>query len=319
MQTHRIELSVPSAFITPWQADTLFGHLCWMAERHDGFSNFTGAQGLIDLFRGGEPPFILSDGFPAGLLPAPLTLKNRYQPEAAEVLNRDSYTRLKEAKKREYLALPQFQSFLRGETPDLTSEGKGFLPAVTLHNQINRFTNTTGDQGNLFELDGWFAPEGGVHIYAKISPGFADDLKRLFDLFVQGGFGAKKSTGKGACSLTGFAESTDLEIAGSQVQPANGFVTLSHFVPAQNDPTDGAYKTRIKYGKLGEENTFCGNPFKKPFIAIRPGAVFRTPSVRPWYGRLLEGIACASHMQDIVQYAFAFAVPVRLSDESTSS
>lgn len=45
------------------------------------------------------------------------------------------------------------------------------------------------------------------------------------------------------------------------------FVTLSLFVPAQKDPTECAYKTMVKYGKLGERKTFCGNPFKKPLIS----------------------------------------------------
>lgn len=307
MQTYRIDLAVPSGFITPWQADTLFGHLCWVAERHDGFQNFRGAAGLIDLFRSGVPPFVLSDGFPAGLLPAPLTLKRLYHPESVEDLDSGRYALLKQAKKRQYLTLSQFQAFQENAMPDLTEESKGFIPAVTLHNQISRFTNTTGEQGNLFELDEWFAPQGGIQIYAKVNAGFADDLKRLLELFAQGGYGAKKTTGKGACSITGFSPSSDLELNGPN-KAANGFVTLSHFVPAKDDPTEGAYKTRIKYGKLGEERTFCGNPFKKPFIMIRPGAVFRASPVRSWYGRLLENIACADHQNEVVQYAYAFAV-----------
>jgi CRISPR-associated protein Csm4 len=311
MQTYRIDLEVPSGFVSPWQADTLFGHLCWVAERHDRFHNFRGAIGLIDLFRSGKPPFILSDGFPSGLLPAPLTLKHLYQPKKSEELDRSRYTALKRAKKREYLTIAQFQAFQKGETPDLTEEPQGFIPSVTLHNQINRFTNTTGDQGNLFELDEWFAPQSEVQIYAKVSSGFADDLKRLFDILTQGGFGAKKSTGKGGCTLSSFVPDTDLERE-DIAQPANGFVTISHFVPAQDDPIVGTYKTRIKYGKLGEERTFCGNPFKKPFIMMRPGAVFQTTTVRPWYGRLLENIAYAEHQADVVQYAYAFAVPVLL-------
>lgn len=313
MQTYRIDLAISSGFITPWQADTLFGHLCWVAERHDGFHSFKGAAGLIDLFRSGEPPFILSDGFPSGLLPAPLTLKNLYHPQSPDELDSNRYALLKQAKKRNYLTIAQFQTFQCGEVPDLTMEAKGFALSVTLHNQINRFTNTTGEQGNLFERDEWFSPNGGVQIYAKISDGFTDDMKRLFDLFTQGGFGAKNSTGKGACALTGFAPCTDLDMNSRQpAQTANGFVTLSHFVPAQNDPTDGSYKTNIKYGKLGAEKTFCGNPFKKPFIRIRPGAVFRTPTVRHWYGRLIENIAYAEHQNEVVQYAYAFAVPVMM-------
>jgi CRISPR-associated protein Csm4 len=83
---------------------------------------------------------------------------------------------------------------------------------------------------------------------------------------------------------------------------------LSHFVPAKNDPTNGAYKTMVKYGKLGEEKTFCGNPFKKPLIVLKPGAVFKTQIMKPFYGRLLEKIAFADPA--MVQYGYAFPVPI---------
>ncbi|MBI4766071.1 MAG: hypothetical protein HY787_15980 [Deltaproteobacteria bacterium] len=152
MRTYLINLAVPSGFITPWHADTIFGHLCWAAERHDGFKNFRGADGLIDLFCTGVPPFIISDGFPAGLLPKPITLIHHYQATTQEELDRRRYALLKQIKKREYLTLSQFQSFQRGEAQDLSDDQEGFLSDTSLHNQISRITNTTGEQGNLFEL-----------------------------------------------------------------------------------------------------------------------------------------------------------------------
>ena len=310
MRTYRIDLAVPSGFISPWRADTLFGHLCWVAERYVDFKNFKGAAELITLFSSDNLPFILSDGFPAGLLPAPLTLKNLYQPELEEKINKTSYSKIKLAKKREYLSLSQFQSFQRGEVPDLLEEGQGFISAATLHNQISRFTNTTGEQGSLFGLNECFAPCGQVQIYAKVLNGFEDDLQHLFEHFVEGGYGSKKSTGKGACSLTGFAPCNDLDMNDRQ-GVVNGFITLSHFVPAQGDPFGGAYKTMVKYGKLGEEKTFCGNPFKKPLIMLKPGAVFRTQSMKSWYGMLIKNIAYAD--KDVVEYAYAFPVPAKLS------
>lgn len=306
MRTYRIDLAVPSGFITPWQSDTLFGHLCWAAERQGVFTNFQGAAGLINLFRGNDLPFVISDGFPAGLLPAPVTLKGRYLAQSSDELDSSRYALLKKAKKREYLTISQFQAFLRGETPDLLTDSKGFVLATTLHNKISRFTNTTGDAGSMFERDEIFAPEGKVQVYAKVRGGFEEDLRHLFDLVAHSGFGAKKSSGKGACSV----ESFELFDGFGAVAKTNGFVTLSHYVPAQCDPTDGSYKTMVKYGKLGEEKTFCGNPFKKPLIMLKPGAVFKAADVKPYYGRLVENIAYADH--EVVQYGFAFAVSLML-------
>ena len=37
---------------------------------------------------------------------------------------------------------------------------------------------------------------------------------------------------------------------------ANGFVTLSYCMSAATDPTDGAWKVRVKYGRLVENIAF---------------------------------------------------------------
>jgi CRISPR-associated protein Csm4 len=307
MHTYRIDLAVPAGFMTPWQSDTLFGHLCWAAERQGNFANFQGASGLIGLFCSGKPAFVLSDGFPAGMLPAPVTLKSRLA-QTVTGLDSSGYALLKQAKKRDYLSLAQFQAFQRGELPDLSGEAQGFVATTTLHNRINRFTNTTGDSGSLFERDQIFAPEGRVQVYASVREGFADDLRLLFELLCRSGFGAKKSSGKGVCSLEAFEPFDGFDA----VERPTGFVTLSHYVPAKEDPTDGSWKTVVKYGKLGEEKTHCGNPFKKPLIMLRPGAVFRATNVQPYYGRLVENIAYTD--PDVVQNGFALAVPISSLD-----
>lgn len=305
MRSYRIDIAVPSGFITPWQSDTLLGHLCWVAERQGSFRNFKGATGLINLFRATDIPFVISDGFPAGLLPAPITLKGRFLSKSSENLDRDSYALMKKAKKREYLSLEQFQAFQQGKVPNLEIESKGFVKETTLHNKISRFTNTTGDAGSLFERDEIFAPDGKVEIYAKVREGFEEDLQHLFQLLVYSGFGAKKSSGKGSCCLENFELFGGFENISNPV----GFVTLSHYVPAQTDPTDGSYKTMVKYGKLGEEKTFSGNPFKKPLIMLKPGAVFKTADVKPYYGRIVENIDYFAD-SGVVQFGFGFAVPV---------
>lgn len=79
---------------------------------------------------------------------------------------------------------------------------------------------------------------------------------------------------------------------------------------AETDPTEGLYKTFVKYGKLGEEFTYCGNPFKRPLLMIKTGSVFKTDG-RPkeFYGRIIkEGIAPAK--PEVIQYAYAFTLPI---------
>lgn len=305
MRTYLIELSVPSGFITPWHSDTIFGHLCWAAERHDGFKNFTVARGFIDLFRGATPPLILSDAFPAGYLPAPANLKEFFDKRMKGDLDRERYSLLKKVKAIQYISLEQFQRYQQGELFELGEDESRIIQAFTLHNQINRFTNTTGETGSLFELEERFVRDGKLCIYAKIKKGFEEDAERLFDLFAAGGFGRKKSSGKGAFKVLSFGEYNELD----GMEKPEGYMSLSHFVPAQSDPTDGVYKVMVKYGKMGEEKALGGNPFKKPLLMIKPGAVFKTESCKPYYGRLVENIAYAH--EEVVQYGFGFAVPVK--------
>lgn len=307
MRTYEIQLSIPTGFITPWHADTVFGHLCWVAERHDGFAGFTGAAGLIDLYRNGEPPLIISDAIPAGFLPAPANLREFFDRGVDASLDTDRYSLLKNVKSAAFVTAEQFQSYQKGEPFDFAAVEDQFISSVTLHNQINRFSNTTGTEGSLFELNERYARSGKLSIYARIREGFEADARQLFELFAAGGFGKKKSTGKGAFAISSFEAFAGFD----GIDKPNGFVSLSHFVPAQNDPVAGAYKTLVKYGKMGEEKGLGGNPFKKPLLMLKPGAVFRTDAVRPYYGRLIEGIAYTDPA--VVQYGFCFAAPVRFA------
>ncbi len=315
METYQFTLYVPSGFVTPWQADTIFGHLCWTAERHDCFQRFSGAAGLIELFRKGDPPFILSDGFPSGMLPAPVSLKNLYNQAGDEPVDIEKYALMKRAKKITHLTIDEFREFQKGHVPKLADDRpKGFIYTTVLHNSISRITNTTGTQGSLFENDEMYAAEGEIQIYIKIKEGFEDDVRLLFEKFSQGSYGAKKSTGKGAFFVKNIKTYDGFYMADESTRAGkvNGFTTLSHFVPVAGDPTEGTYKIMIKYGKLGEEKTFCGQPFKKPIIMLKPGAVFYTDDVKPFYGGLVESISDAE--PSVVQYAFAFAVPVVMAE-----
>lgn len=305
MRTYLIQLSVPSGFITPWQSDTLYGHLCWAAERSDAFRSFRGAGGFIDLFRVGAPPLVLSDGFPGDLLPAPVDLRDRFLAKGGEKLDRKGYASLKQIKKAAWLTRDQFAAYQRGDTftYDLPAK-KPIVHHPALHNQIGRISNTTGDGGGLFELDEYFVAEGVVSIYARIDDSLVDEVKLLFEHLAYSGFGAKKATGKGAFNIKSFEPFNGFDLAGK----GNGFVTLSHCVPAENDPMDGSYRVRVKYGKLGEEKTYCGNPFKKPLAMLKPGAVFRCQPPPLWCGRLVENIAYTD--PSVVQFGFGFAVPI---------
>jgi CRISPR-associated protein Csm4 len=63
---YRLTIRLKSPIGTPWQADTIIGHLAWMERFKEGES---GVKAFLSPFLKGEPPFVLSDGFPEDLLP----------------------------------------------------------------------------------------------------------------------------------------------------------------------------------------------------------------------------------------------------------
>jgi len=98
MQTVRIKLKLKSTFITDWQSDTLFGHLCWVVMRSEGED---GLKEFLQPFMERRPPFLLSNGFPGDWLPSPLS--------AGAILARagesgtEHFDRMRKIKKMKYL------------------------------------------------------------------------------------------------------------------------------------------------------------------------------------------------------------------------
>jgi CRISPR-associated protein Csm4 len=326
METYRVRLCLHSAVLSPWQADTLFGHLCWTKryrEGEDALADF------LEPFKSGDPPFLLSNGFPGCLLPRPMPWPGDAPPAGTPVAEQREQMRGAKGQRRvRYVTLEDFNRIRRGEeiTAGLGAEDTAtrIKTRTVLKNQINRLTGTTsgpGEEegeagGNLFNLhETFFFTEGGagttggeISVYVQIRhPGWTDRVRTLFKQTAEAGFGANKSTGYGKFTVEAFESFAFQEIEG-----ANGFVTLSNFVPRADDPTDGYYQLLLKYGKLGEEYAKLEDksPFKFPLILFEAGAVFHSNGQQPPYGRLVEGI----HPQDeeIVQYGYALDVPVRV-------
>jgi len=299
-----------------WQSDTIWGHLCW------GLKYNYGEDALlkfIDDYEKGTPPLLVSNGFPEDLLPRPKMpepIPDRHRSLAEQ---RQEFRDRKSAKDIKFLTQEEFTRAIDGEqfVPSL-KEGIE-TKMVTLKNQINRLTGTTGagEAGQLFSFEQyrwWSEPEkeGGrrrasVSIYLKIADKFAGRAKELFQYLAQSGYGKRKSVGYGQVKLVAFETFTGFPSPAD----ANGFVTLSNFVPAAQDPTTGYWDIIVKYGKLGEEFAYGENPFKKPLVMFTAGSTFRDSPCREHYGRLVRGLSPV-HADKVVQYGFALPVPMKL-------
>jgi CRISPR-associated protein Csm4 len=310
VKIYKVTYNIRSAIASSWHADTIFGHLCWALRYLEGEGSLAD---FLKKYEEGRPPLVISNGFPLDYLPRPLTPPPKL-PDRADRIERQfrDFHQKKEAGKVEYLTLEEFNRTINGEL--VLPEEKDILkrkeeihsPRATLKNQINRFTATTGGEGNLFDFKEYFWSE--ISIYAKIADEFMNRARSLFNSIVETGFGKRKSVGYGAI------ESMKLDqFDGFELPPdANGFVTLSNFVPRQGDPIQGAWQTIVKYGKLGEEYASGENPFKRPLLMLTPGSTFYDALIKEYYGRMIHHVSY--YYPEVVQYALAFPVAAKLPE-----
>lgn len=304
MQDFLIKIKLRSPVGTPWHSDTIFGHLAWQVQ-----------FGVIDIdtesflapFIDRQPPFVISDGFPEGLLPMPILGHNL--PETDDIAQ---YRTLKKRKKSPYCTTADFLKFCRGESVSIEPVESPWKSYLSPHASIDRLTNTTGEkgEGGFYETSADYIDteksSGVIDIYLRSLPDWKDKVWTLFQSLAQTGYGRDKSIGLGVFDTVSIETFADFNNSNG----ANGFVSLSSMVPAADDPTDAYFRSRTKYGKLGEG--IFGNPFKRPFLQMEAGAVFKTNKpLKPFYGRLLQNIAPG--FPKAVQNGYAFVVPAKIA------
>ncbi|MDP8238811.1 MAG: hypothetical protein P9X24_06960 [Candidatus Hatepunaea meridiana] len=314
MDLYRINLCLTSPTGSLWQSDTLFGQLCWQLVFRDGEDAL---KNFLKPFLNGDPPYVLSDGFPAGMLPRPLL--SRLDDDIASTV--EEYGELKERRKSKYLTIAQFHDVCSGRDYKGKPPGSGWKHTETLHASLDRNTNRTGGEGSageLFQTDAWLPDLGedaasarntrNLQVYVRASENGLAILKELLGLLSKVGFGRDKSVGLGQFILLDIEKLDDWD----NIPDADGFISLSSYVPATNDPTDGRWKIRVKKGALGEHLALSELPFKRPLIQFEPGAVFRSDgNLRPWCGRVVCDVSPV--YPDIVQGCQSIALPLRYS------
>ena len=302
MNWFKVKFRLGSWIASAWQSDTIFGHLCW------GMRYIYGEEKLRDFLRlydEGAPPLLVSNGFPGGFLPQPTTAPLVTEKKLPLITQREQFRQHKEAKGIKWLTEDEFNHALSGglvipSPKSKVKEGK----RVTLKNQINRLTCTTDKEHPLYNFEEYYWPE--ITIYLKVTDDFTNVAKQLFQYIADIGYGKRKSIGYGQIESMTFEPFDGFK----QPEKANGFVTLSNFVPSTEDPTEGSWKLIIKYGKMGEEWAAEDGAFKKPLLMLEAGSTFYDTTCRDCYGCLVKDLN--PHYSRAVQYAFALPVPMAL-------
>jgi CRISPR-associated protein Csm4 len=320
---YTIKIALQSSVITPFQSDTLFGHICW-AIRY-----LWGEKYLVDFLNQYHPektpPLFISNGFPDGYLPKPILLpvsQGNLDKILLEDRVSDSY-KIKSIKKADLVSISILKR-LQGEA--ISPKGlfremykeykdknydavmdveKSRINMTIRRNTVNRIKNKVEE--GLYDQEEFFCHEGSniFCIYMRSDRLSRDKIERIFKFIGKNGFGKDKNTGKGHFEVESIEEKIDLP----EWENPNSFMTLSSFIPAETDPTKGYYKVLKKHGKLGGMYTH-GNPFKRPLLMFQAGSVFFDEPVKSNYGSLLPGVH-RKH-KDVLHYAYAFPIGLRI-------
>ena len=326
---YTIEITVKSPLITSFQSDTLFGHICWAIR----FLKWKEENKLDDFLSRYDnqkhPPLLISNGFPKGYLPKPI-IPPVTQKELEDIIGKDNRVeksfRIKTIKKINLMPKESF-TFLQQEiiTPsklfrvlderyeDIMHLEKESQSIIVQHNTINRLKGKV--EAGLYSQEETFFNEDGssFEIYLVTDYFRLEDLNRIFKYISIEGFGRDKSMGKGEFT---FEIKEGMDIPNSP--KPNAFMTLSSYIPSENDPTRGYYSIIHKFGKLGGLYAkgipeVYGNPFKIPLIMFSAGSTFfdKNYSQKQIYGSLLKDV---HKNKNIRHYGFAFPIGVIVED-----
>lgn len=325
---YTIELSFHSPLVTPLQSDTIFGHLCWAVrylkwEKEDRLAEFLGKFSETE-----PPPLLVSNGFPEGFLPKPILppvtqdvidqlfglkdrLNNSFKIKTIKNTDIIPKARFKELQ-REAIKPDRLFREMKDCYEEIEAQNIKMQTMVVQHNTIDRIKGRV-KKGGLYSQEETFFDEGsGIYqIYLKTNYFTKEDLQRIFTFISEGGYGRDKSTGKGSFTFK-IEEGIDLPDADSP----DAFMSLSSFIPNENDPVKGYYNLIHKYGKLGGmfaqgSAEVSGNPFKVPLIMFSAGSVFHDEDYKPgkFYGSLLREV---HQNKDIRHYAYAFPIGINV-------
>ncbi len=281
--TYRIRFRLASPLATPLHSGTLFGNLCWAWRYLYGEASL--GQWLCSL---AENPFLISDGFPADMLPRPLL-----KPAPVEAMTLDQIQVHKKLKKRKLIPRAVFEE-LRNNISEkalgqrlarLDEEEKKRLERMTPqererlgregwvrvpHNRIQRITGRTPEEGGLFFTEEFWVT--GLRQYRDVYVQTSlpqEKLEELFRQVARWGYGKDATWGRGRFDGLEITPETSGLFDGKLPRA----MSLSHGSLTSN-MGHARYQLETHYGRLGGVYAASSSPFKYPLLLMKPGATF---------------------------------------------
>lgn len=311
--TYKVFIKPKSSSLTPFESDTLFGHICWVIRYIEGEDYLR--LFLEEIENGGI--FLISSGFPGGYLPKPVLPSTLKKDEQGSI---QDHERTKKIKKVIFISEKVFEqhknsgfnneediyNYLDDKNFCLTEDDVYNFQTV-IKNTINRNSFTTIDHLLFSHKEIYYNKR--LQIFYRSNFIGIEEFIRYLKYVGEEGFGKRASTGKGHFEVEGYEE-TILPEADSP----NAFMSLSNYVPFEGEPREGWYEVFTKWGKVGREFSMIKCPFKKPILMFKPGSIFKIQGeLKQSYGGLIKNVSNA--WQDVCQYVIGFPLGVRVKHE----
>jgi CRISPR-associated protein Csm4 len=311
----KLNLKLKSGLLSELHADMIFGHFAWRFKDKFGEEKL---EEFLQHYENNEPIFTISDGLfekegklffpkPLKLTPAKFNATNKKE----RIIQ---FLKQKETKGKKLITLEELNLYLNGRLEEFEKAlaetnvaPPQFVTDLRVSVEIDRET-LRSKEGQLFAYHPKYLPEDtSIVILIKIlnaQKWNEYSCEGIFKDVFEIGYGKKKSAGYGQFEtignleeFNGFEEPTD----------SNGFISLSHYLPANTDGLkDAYYDINVKYGKFGEEKSDSQNPFKPPMLFMVPGSCFITETKKDFYGRVIKGIS--DYLPKTIHYGLAFSL-----------
>lgn len=342
MQTYRFTLRPLSAFGTPLAGDTLFGQLCWTLRHQLGNARL---GELLHGYTSGLPFVVVSDALPTGHVPLPNVPSELWQKSTST--HAPDRKLLKQKKWLPTTALPQAfahwqasahsdaevaQPLIAGwaaQGHQRDSKGSSHTSRAQPHNTINRQTGTTGEgQFAPYAMPQiWFHPAMQFDLYVVLDNARLSltELTAALRYMGEVGFGRDASIGLGKFELMGDAVVTNLHSLAAATTgnttntgaAPNSYLTLGPCAPQGLGfcPVRSFYQVTTRFGRHGDAAVQSGQPFKRPVLLAKAGAVFWPETLAAnchFIGQGLGGVAnpVSTVMPETVQQGYAPVIAI---------
>jgi CRISPR type III-A-associated RAMP protein Csm4 len=289
-------INAAGPFRTLPTASTLFGQLVWAA----AFAGLD-VDALLEPYRNGQPSFLLSDAFPCGQFPKPI-LKPTNTP--LDTIRR------KALKNSVYFPEADWRRALEHGEMALVDSVQREPEAMSA---VSHLTRVGIDRQTLMAKDGLLYSEAtqflrntwSIFVRPLNDSWTHWNLRTRLEEVGRSGFGGGASVGRGAFEVL---EERNANLP--MVQGADGFTSLSAFVPKGLQPEHGYYDLEVYRGRLG--GGYNGpEPWKRPYVRAKTGSSFQGPASGV-YGMWVDGLATLENGAKVGDYAFAYPVGVKL-------